>query len=224
MAAGAAWHRLRECAKRTQDLPKWRLTSADEGPAAVTERTQRAVLRRGNLRNEPGGLAEMVGIRANEPTESAARRPDRANEARASAVERIALIGGIASSPAREAVARTGKTKPRFSGTKRRMDWRDSTGLWWRRSRRGPGAGSNAGRQGRQGSRRRRSGGVGTASMTRARGPVGRCGLTNPGRRVGKPAGREDRSCRGAIARRSRCRDATAPERSASLFPRGLVT
>jgi hypothetical protein len=87
-------------------------------PAAVAKRTQRAPLRRRNLRNELTRSAEGSAKRANEATESAAQHPERANEPIASAVERMVPIGRIASSPRREGVARTGKTKPRSSKRK----------------------------------------------------------------------------------------------------------
>jgi hypothetical protein len=45
--------------------------------------------------------------------------------------------------------------------------------------------------------------------------PAGRCGPIKPQRPVGKPEGREERSRRGAIARRPHRRDATAPGLSA---------
>jgi hypothetical protein len=51
--------------------------------------------------------------RANEPTASAARHLNRANEATIIGVEKIAPIGRIAPLLRREGMARAGKTKPR---------------------------------------------------------------------------------------------------------------
>ncbi len=76
----------------------------------------------------------------------------------------------------------------------------------------------------RQDSRRRsgpgNSGSVGIASMTPATAPARRRRPTGRERPAGKPGGREDRSCRGAIARRSRRGDATATVRRRPLARR----
>ena len=67
---------------------------------------------RAQFPEEPRSLAELVGNRANEPTEPAARERDRANEATVIAVERMAPIGGIATSRRSERGLRKPATKP----------------------------------------------------------------------------------------------------------------